>query len=98
MVHMNKDAFDALSPELQEIVLSTAKEVEDELWAGSQARIELNVQRLAEANVTAITDVPEAFIDELKAAGQQALDEWRELMGDQKADEILAAYAAELQK
>ena len=98
MVHMNKDAFDALSPELQDIVLSTAKEVEDELWAASQARIELNVQRLADANVTAITDVPEAFIDELKAAGQQAVDEWRALMGDEKADEILAAYAAELQK
>ena len=98
MVHMNKDVFDALPEDLQKIVLETAKEVEDELWAASQDRIDLNVKRLADANVTAITDVPDAFIVELKTAGQQAVDEWRALMGDKKADEILAAYDAELAK
>ncbi len=98
MVHINKDVFDALPEDLQKIVLDTAKEVEDELWAASQDRIDLNVKRLADANVTAITDVPEAFIVELKTAGQQAVDEWRALMGDAKADEILAAYDAQLAK
>ena len=98
MVHMNKDVFDALPEDLQKIVLETAKEVEDELWAASQDRIDLNVKRLADANVTAITDVSDAFIVELKTAGQQAVDEWRALMGDKKADEILAAYDAELAK
>ncbi len=98
MVHMNKDVFDALPEDLQKIVLDTAKEVEDELWAASQDRIDLNVKRLADANVTAITDVPDAFIVELKTAGQQAVDEWRALMGDKKADEILAAYDVELAK
>ena len=98
MVHMNSDVFDALPEDLQKIVLDTAKEVENELWAKSQDRIDLNVKRLAEAKVTAITDVPESFIAELKSAGQQAIDEWRALIGDEKADEILASYASQLEK
>ena len=96
MVHMNRDVFNALPEDLQKVVLATAKEVEDELWARSQQRIDQNVKRLADANVTAITNVSESFIQELKAAGQQAIDEWRALIGDEKADEILAAYAAQL--
>ena len=96
MVHMNRDVFNALPDDLQGIVLDTAKEVEDELWSRAQDRIDLNVVRLAEANVTAVTEVPESFIEELKTASQQAFDEWRELIGDAKADEILAAYADEL--
>ena len=98
MVHMNGDVFNALPEDLQKIVLDTAKEVEDELWAKSQDRIDLNVERLAEAKVTAITDVPESFIAELKSAGQQAIDEWRALIGDEKADKILASYASQLEK
>ena len=30
---------------------------------------------------------------ELKVAGQQAIDEWKDLMGPEEAEEILAAYA-----
>ncbi len=98
MVHINRDVFEALPPDLQKVVLDTAMEVEDELWAKAQDRIDLNVRRLAEAKVTAITDVPAAFIDELRSAGQQAIDEWRALIGDERANEILAAYDAELQR
>ena len=97
MVHMNKDVFDSLPEDLQQIVLDTAKEVEDELWAASQDRIDLNVQRLKDANVTAISDVPDSFIQELKDAAQVAIDEWRELTGSDRADEILAAYAKQLE-
>lgn len=97
MVHINKDVFNALPEDLQKIVLDTAKEVEDELWAKSQDRIDLNVQRLADANVTAITDVPDSFIQQLKDASQVAIDEWREQAGDERADEILAAYRKQLE-
>ena len=93
MVHMNIDVFESLPEDLQQIVLDTAKEVEDELWARIEARITGNVQRLKDENVTVIIDVPESFIDELKVAGQQAIDEWKDLMGPEEADEILAAYA-----
>lgn len=93
MVHMNIDVFESLPEDLQQIVLDTAKEVEDELWARIEARITGNVQRLKDENVTVIVDVPESFIDELKVAGQQAIDEWKDLMGPEEADEILAAYA-----
>ena len=96
MVHMNADVFRDLPEDLQNIVLDTAEEVEIELWSRAQDRIDLNVKRLADANVTAITEVPESFIEELKSAGQQAIDEWRALIGDAEADEILAAYAAQL--
>ncbi|MGI9501079.1 MAG: TRAP transporter substrate-binding protein [Geminicoccaceae bacterium] len=97
MVHINKDIFADLPEDLQQIVLDTAAEVEAELWSQSQDRIDLNVQRLAEAKVTAITDVPEAFIDELKTAAQVAIKEWRTQMGDEKAEEILAAYRKQLE-
>ena len=93
MVHMNIDVFESLPDDLQRIVLDTAKEVEDELWAKIEARITGNVQRLKDENVTVIIDVPGSFIDELKVAGQQAIDEWKELMGPEEAEEILAAYA-----
>ena len=39
MVHMNVDVFESLPEGLQQIVLDTAKEVEDELWARIKARI-----------------------------------------------------------
>ncbi len=97
MVHINKDVFDGLPADLQQILLDTAAEVEAELWAASQDRIDLNVQRLADANVTAVQDVPASFIDELKVAAQVAVDEWRELIGPERADEILADYAAKLE-
>ena len=93
MVHMNIDVFESLPEDLQQIVLDTAKEVEDELWARIEARITGNVQRLKDENVTVIINVPESFIDELKVAGQQAIDEWKDLMGPEEAEKILAAYA-----
>ena len=96
MVHVNSGIFDALPEDLQKIVLDTAKEVEEELWAKSQDRIDLNVQRLKDANVTAIRDVPEGFIQELKGASQVAVDEWRELIGQEKAEKILADYRKQL--
>ena len=97
MVHINRDVLDALPDDLRQIVLDTAAEVEAELWMRAQDRIDLNVQRLREANVTAIQDVPGSFIDELKAASQVAIHEWRELIGGELADEILAAYAKQLE-
>ncbi len=97
MVHINKDVYDALPEDLQKIVLNTAREVEDELWAKSQDRIDLNVQRLADANVTAVIDVPESFIKELRDASQVAINEWREQAGDDRANEILAAYEKQLE-
>ena len=93
MVHMNSDVFDSLPDDLQKIVLDTASEVEDELWARIENRISGNVQRLKDENVTVVIDVPEQLISELKTAGQQAIDEWKELMGPEEAEKILAAYA-----
>ena len=97
MVHINRDVLDALPADLRQIVLDTAAEVETELWTRAQDRIDLNIQRLQDANVTAIQDVPESFIDELKTASQVAISEWRELIGGELADEILAAYAKQLE-
>ena len=97
MVHVNRDVLDGLPDDLRQIVLDTAAEVEAELWARAQDRIDLNVQRLQDANVTAIQDVPESFIDELKTASMVAINEWRELIGQELADEILATYANQLE-
>ena len=98
MVHINRDVFHKLPKDMQKIVMDTAKEVEDELWAKSADRIKLNVKRLADAKVTAITDIPKSFIEELKSASQQAVDEWRAKIGAGKAKEIIAAYKAQLAK
>ena len=96
MVHMNRNVFESLPEDLQQILLDTAAEVEEELWQRSADRIARNVQRLKDENVTVVQDIPESFIEELKAAGQQAIDEWREKIGPEKADEIVAAYQAVL--
>ncbi len=96
MVHINQDVFDGLPEDLQKVVLDTAKEVEDELWARAADRIAGNVQRLKDENVTVVMDIPNSFIQELRSAGQQAIDEWREKIGQETADEILAAYQAVL--
>ncbi len=93
MVHMNVEVFEALPEDLQQIVLDTAREVEDELWARIAKRIEGNVQRLKDEGVTVVQDVPEALIDDLKAAGQVAVDEWKAATGEEEAQKILAAYA-----
>ena len=96
MVHMNKDVFDGLPEDLQQIVLDTAQEVEDELWARIASRIDGNVQRLKDENVTVVLEVPDSFIESLKTAGQQAIDEWKATIGEETANEILAAYASVL--
>ena len=93
---MTRDGVDSLPEDLQQVVLDTAREVEEELWARIADRISGNVQRLKDENVTVVTDVPASFIDSLKSSGQQAIDEWKALIGEDRANEILAAYASTL--
>ena len=92
MIHMSRAAFDDLSPELRQAVLDAAAEVEAEAWANIGDRIALNVQRLQDAGVTSVTDVPAAFIEHLRKSGDPVTEEWRERFGAEEAARIFARY------
>jgi hypothetical protein len=47
--------------------------------------------------MTVVTDVPAPFLDQLAAAGKQALDEWLKKMGPD-GDKILKEYRAKIGK
>ena len=96
MIHMSQAAFDDLSPELQQTLLDVAAEVEHDAWANINDRIALNVKRLEENGVTAVTDVPESFIQHLRDSGEPVTAEWRERFGEEEAAKVFEAYAKQL--
>ena len=92
MIHMSQAAFDDLSPELQQVVLDAAAEVESEAWANINDRIALNIKRLEDNGVTSVTDVPTSFIEHLRKSGDPVTAEWRERFGEAEAAKIFERY------
>ncbi|MYA87469.1 MAG: TRAP transporter substrate-binding protein [Boseongicola sp. SB0662_bin_57] len=94
MFHINKDAFDALTPGLQETVLQIAKETEDEAWEAIKERVEKSYVAMREQGVTIITedDLADGFLDSLKEASQVVFQEWRDKMPEGAADKIIASF------
>ncbi|MDE0208675.1 MAG: hypothetical protein OXJ64_02195, partial [Boseongicola sp.] len=94
MFHINKEAFDALTPELQETVLQVAKETEDEAWEAIKERVENSYVAMREQGVTIIAenDLADGFLDSLKEASQVVFQEWRDKMPEGAADRIIASF------
>ena len=98
IVTINKDAFKALPPDLQKVMLDAAAATDKFSWDALNGRVEKNMKIMAAANAFFVNDVPAVVIDALKEAGAPYLEEWKAKMGAAKADAILAAYKAHMSK
>jgi TRAP-type C4-dicarboxylate transport system substrate-binding protein len=91
MVTINKDAWDALEPALQQSLLSAAADTEAHQWEVLKTRVAANYARMRAAGVSIITELSPQFRQALRAAGQVAVDDWVQRMGPAAAP-ILDAY------
>ena len=91
MVTINKDAWDALEPALQQSLLSAAAETEAHQWEVLKTRVAANYARMRARGVSIITELSPQFRQALRAAGQVAVDDWVQRMGPAAAP-ILDAY------
>lgn len=94
MVHMNRDTFDSLPDDLRQILLDTAREVEDQVWANIVESLKGDFGRLEAAGVTVHPVPGEALVATLKEAAAPILDDWRAAMPPGVADGVLERYRA----
>ena len=92
MVHMNRDVFESLPEDLQQIVLETAAAAEAQVWANAIESLRMNPPLFEEAGVTLVSDFSPELMSTLREAAAPILDEWRASMPDGVADRILARY------
>lgn len=92
MVHINRRVFDGLSAELKKAVMDAGAEAERESWQMIRDRIEQNKKTMADRGVTYVGEAPAAFIQHLKTAAKDLVDEWRASMPAGVGDRILNDY------
>lgn len=92
ILHMNKDAFDALSAEHQEAVLAAAAEAETFGWDLLANRVAENYATMTGAGMTIVTDVSPDYLASLGTAAETTVAEWQGRFS--AADELMAAYEA----
>lgn len=90
MINVNKDAWNKLDKNTQDIILEIAAEMEDEMWnlAGDMDR---QSRAILKENGMIINPVNAGFRAELNAVGEQLRAEWAQKAGDD-AQAILAEY------
>lgn len=93
IVHINRDAWEDLSPELQAAVLEAAAETEAMIWERAISREAENYQAMRDAGVTVVEGLPEDFLQALSDAGTGALAEWEGKAGE-TGSKIIADYRA----
>lgn len=91
MVHINLDAFNDLSPELQKAVLDAAAATSERNWKGLDERRRGNYATMKQNGMTVVTGVQSAYLQALSDAGDKAVTEWLAKTGD-KGRKILADY------
>ncbi|MFD2854948.1 TRAP transporter substrate-binding protein [Seohaeicola zhoushanensis] len=91
MTHMNKDAFDSLTPEQQKIVLDAAEIASEAAWAELGKRVAKNYEDMRANNVTITESVSPEFRAALVAAGEQVYTDWLAKTGA-TGQEILDTY------
>ena len=90
MVIVNRDAFDALDPEVQDAVLAAAAKAETRGWIMSNSVQDGLTKNLAANGMTVEPPNPE-LLAELQAIGAAMVDEWLEKAGEPGAA-FLEAY------
>ena len=82
MVHVNRDAFEALSAGDQTIVLAAAADAQEYGWALARKTVEDNIEKMKSQNVTIVEVSPE-FKDYLRESAASAIAAWQETFGPQ---------------
>nr|WP_321524110.1 TRAP transporter substrate-binding protein [uncultured Cohaesibacter sp.] len=90
-IHVNLDAFNALTPEEQKAVKAAAKEAEDFGWSLLKEGMTKDFATLRENGVTVTETVPPEFSQALSEAAQPFINKWIEATGE-RATRILDAY------
>lgn len=93
MTHMNKDAFDSLTPEQQKIVLDAAEIASEAAWAELGKRVAKNYADMRANNVNITESVSPEFRAALVAAGEQVYTDWLAKTGA-TGQEILDTYSS----
>lgn len=93
MVHMNKDVFDALSPEEQKIIRDAAEKASTHAWAALESRVAQNYVDMKANGMTVVEDVPEELLVHLRKSGEPVYAEWLAQVGP-VGQEILDEFAA----
>lgn len=98
-VFMNKNAFDRLAPEAQEILLEAGKNMSDELGRLITADNEAAIETMREAGVE-IIELPAEERQKLVVGGKKYIDEWVEQVSGMGLDgeAMLEEYQALLDK
>lgn len=94
MVHMNRDTYDAFPDDLQQILMDTAREVEDIVWANVLDVLAADAENLDAARVTVYPEPSPELIATLVEASGPILDDWKAAMPAGVADAILERYEA----
>jgi TRAP-type C4-dicarboxylate transport system substrate-binding protein len=92
LVHMNRDVFEGLSDEFKKILMDTARQVEDEVWANVVEELKGDVGRAQAAGVTVDLEPQPELVKVLKDASAPVLEEWKAKMPAGVADGILERY------
>ncbi len=90
-VHMNKDLFDSLSPDLQAAVEAAAKAASDRNWAEVVSRTERNYDLVKKDGGTLILTGTDTLLSGLSEAGSVALNDWLKKTGE-RGEAIMKAY------
>ena len=92
MVHMNRDTFDDLPEDLQQILLDTAAEAEAQVWADVVEALKGDFANLEAADVTIHPEPRPELIAVLQEASEPILEAWKGQMPEGVADAVLARY------
>ena len=82
MTHMNKDVFDSLTDEQQQIMLDAAQIASNAAWAELGKRVEKNYEDMRANNVTITESVSPELRAALVEAGEAVYTNWLEKTGE----------------
>src|SRR5699024_9450172 len=91
--HMNKDVFDELTEEEQQLILKAATEAENLGWKEAVERQNKNIVDMEAHNVTVAEAAPDELLDLLAEASQPIVQDWLKRTGA-AGEEILQNYQA----
>ncbi|WP_417606367.1 TRAP transporter substrate-binding protein [Oceanimonas baumannii] len=94
MVHMNRDAFERLTPEQQSSLLEAARQTDAHNWQQVRTRVAENYQTLNQQGVAIQEQLPADFTQALETAAQATIDDWIKETGD-RGRQILAQFRQE---
>ncbi|SIS90244.1 TRAP transporter substrate-binding protein [Paracoccus saliphilus] len=95
MVHMNKDVYDSLTEEQQQIVMQAAQVASDAAWAELGKRIAKNYEEMRANGVEITESVSPEFRASLVDSGEQVYADWLEKTGE-TGQSLLDEYRSKL--